>query len=142
MPLTVESVQFGLPDDLKTHLVKVYRDTPEFASGESAIDVLTEALGGHGSVLYTGVFNNKHICAVLAQGDGQQRQLRYLCVHPANRGRGVARRLLDEVRRLEAERGSTHLEAVFDLRQEGVPEMLLAMGFIPHGQPEAYRCRL
>jgi len=142
MPLMVESFRFALPDELKTQLVKVYKDSPEFASGESALEVLAEALGGHDSVLYAGVFNDRHICSVLAQGDGPHRQLRYLCVHPANRGRGIARRLIDEVRRLEAEQGSSYLEAVFDLRQQGVPEMLLAMGFIPHGEPGAYRCRL
>jgi GNAT superfamily N-acetyltransferase len=142
MPLTVESFQFALPDALRIQLVKVYKDTPEFASGESAMEVLEEALGVHGSVLYSGVFNGKHICSVLATGDGPHRQLRYLCVHPANRGRGIARRLMDEVRRLEADQGVVYLEAVFDLRQEGVPEMLLSMGFIPHGEPEGYRCRL
>ncbi len=33
------------------------------------------------------------------------------------------------------------LEADFDLSQEGVPDMLLALGFIPHGQGN-YRFRL
>lgn len=142
MPLLVESVRQTLPEALAAALARVYRDSPEFASSEAAMTVLAQGLGEDGSVLYSGVFNSKPIAAVLASGSGKCRQLRHLCVHPANRGRGVGARLMDEVRRLEGEQGVEYLEAVFDLSQAGVPEMLLAMGFIPHGEPPVYRCRL
>jgi GNAT superfamily N-acetyltransferase len=142
MPLIVESCRSSLPDAAKANLARVYRDSPEFASGEGAVTALDAMLGDPEAVLYAGVFNGKHICAMLASGPAVRRQLRYLCVHPANRGRGIANRLFEEVRRQEAAAGASYLEAVFNLEQPGVPELLLAVGFIPQGQPEVYRCML
>lgn len=142
MPLLVERHQTTLPDALRADLAKVYRDSPEFPSGEAAVQALTAALAAPDAVLYTGVFNSRHICGVLASGQPGQRQMRYLCVHPANRGRGLAHRLFDEVRRLEAAAGAQYLEAGFNLQQAGVPEMLLRAGFIPQGEPPVYRCLL
>lgn len=132
MPLIVGSFRSGLPGDVKDQLAKLYKDSPEFSSGEAAVAVLAEAVEG-GATLYTGVFNSRHICAVLAQGNAPRRQLRYLCVHSANRGRGLARRLFEEVSRLEGAQGVSSLEALFDLRLKGVPEMLGALGFASEG---------
>lgn len=131
MPLIVESFRLGLPGEVKEQLGRLYKGSPEFSSGDAAAVVIEEALQGSDSTLYTGVFNARHICAILAQGKAPRRQLRYLCVHPANRGRGIARRLFEEVRRLESAQGITDLEAAFDLDIEGVPEMLKALGFAP-----------
>jgi GNAT superfamily N-acetyltransferase len=140
MPVAVELVTHPLPEPLAAELVRTYADSPDFASPEAAVEVLRDAVAG-GDSLYSGVFNNRHIAAVLVRGEGETRHLRYLAVHPATRGRGVAERLVSEVRRLEAERGTHWLEADFDLNREGISDMLLAMGFIPHGQGN-YRCRL
>lgn len=141
MPVAVELAAAPLDEGLAAELVRIYEDSPDFTSGEAALAVLRDAVAA-GDSLYTGVFNKRHIAAVLVRGEGETRHLRYLAVHPATRGRGVAERLVGEVRRLEAERGTTWLEADFDLSQEGVPDMLLAMGFIPHGSGGNYRCRV
>lgn len=141
MPVIVESFRQALPAEVGAQLSRVYRDSPEFESGEAAVAALAAALAA-GATLYTGFFNQRHIAAILAEGEGPHRQLRYLCVHPATRGRGVAERLMAEARRLQGEVGVEYLEADFDLSQEGVPEMLLALGFIPHGEAGIYRCRL
>ncbi|HEX6592066.1 MAG TPA: acetyl-CoA sensor PanZ family protein [Moraxellaceae bacterium] len=139
MPVAVAAVSAPLSDTLLQDLPRVYADYPVF-SPEAAVEVLQRGLAA-GGTLYTGFFNARHIAAVLVVGEGEVRGMRYLSVHPATRGRGVAERLVAEVRRLEAERGSQWLEADFDLAQEGIPDMLLAMGFIPHGEGN-YRCRL
>jgi GNAT superfamily N-acetyltransferase len=140
MPVVVESAPTPLSPALLAELERIYADSPEFASGAAAAGVLQDAVAA-GDCLYLAVFNARHIGAVLVRGEGETRHLRYLCVHVATRGRGVAERLVAEVRRLEAARGGHWLEAGFDLTQEGVPEMLLAMGFIPHGKGN-YRCRI
>lgn len=140
MPVSVVRENAPLPEPLADELHRIYADSPDFASPEAAVAVLHDAVA-HGDSLYTGLFNGRHIAAVLVRGKGETRHLRYLGVHPATRGRGVAERLISEVRRLEAERGARWLEADFDLAREGVADMLLAMGFIPHGSGN-YRCRL
>lgn len=140
MPVAVEITPSPLSPALEGDLVRVYTDYPGFASAEAAVEVLRDAVAA-GDTLYTGIFNARHIGAVLVRGEGDVRHMRYLCVHVATRGRGVAERLVAEMRRLEQARGTQWLEADFDLSQEGVPDMLLALGFIPHGQGN-YRCRL
>lgn len=140
MPVAVAAVAAPLAADLLQDLQRVYADYPVFASPEDALEVLQQGLAA-GGTLYTGLFNARHIAAVLVVGEGEVRGMRYLSVHHATRGRGVAERLVAEVRRLEAGRGAQWLEADFDLSQEGIPEMLLALGFIPHGDNN-YRCRL
>ncbi len=140
MPVAVAAVSAPLAADLLQDLQRVYADYPVFVSPEDALQALQQGLAA-GGTLYTGLFNARHIDAVLVVGEGEVRGMRYLSVHLATRGRGVAERLVAEVRRLEAERGAQWLEADFDLSQDGIPEMLLALGFIPHGE-DNYRCRL
>ncbi|MCC2639536.1 MAG: hypothetical protein K0Q68_3255 [Moraxellaceae bacterium] len=140
MPVAVEIATAPLSDDTAAELARIFEGTPDFASPEAAVAVLRDAVAS-GDTLYTGVFNKRRIAAVLVRGEGETRHLRYLTVHPATRGRGVAERLVNEVRRLEAERGTRWLEVDFDLSREGVPDLLLALGFIPHSHGN-YRCRL
>ena len=47
--------------------------------------------------------------------------------------------VIDEIRRTEAAQGAEWIEADFDTSQEGIPEMLLSMGFIPHGAEGHFR---
>lgn len=140
MPVAVEVASSPLSPALENDLARIYADYPGFASAAAAMGVLRDAVAT-GDTLYTGLFNAHHIAAVLVRGEGEVRHMRYLCVHGATRGRGVAERLVAEMRRLEMARGTQWLEADFDLAQEGVPDMLLALGFIPHGDGN-YRCRL
>ncbi|HEX4869899.1 MAG TPA: acetyl-CoA sensor PanZ family protein [Moraxellaceae bacterium] len=132
MPVLVERHTAALDPVLVAELGRLYTDTPDFASPASAQAVLQDAVAG-GDVLYAGLFNGKHIAAALLRGNGATRHLHYLAVHPATRGRGVASRLVAEIRRIEGADGADWIEADFDTTQEGIPEMLLSMGFIPHG---------
>lgn len=140
MPVAVATLTLPFPEAAQAELQRIYADSPEFPSPEAAMAALEQAMAA-GEQLYVGVFNDRHIAAVLVGGAGDVRQMRFLCVHAATRGRGVAERLVAEVRRLEGERGATWLEAAFDLGQPGIADMLLALGFIPHGEGH-YRCRL
>lgn len=140
MPVVVERAPTPLPAALSADLPRIYTAAPGFASPEAAAEVVRDAVA-HGDTLYTGLFNGHYIAAVLIRGEGPTRHLRHMCVHPATRGRGVAERLVAEVRRMEAENGTEWLEADFDVNQEGVKEMLMALGFIPHGSGN-YRCRV
>jgi ribosomal protein S18 acetylase RimI-like enzyme len=131
MPVIVKTLPSAFSESDREGLRRIYADSPEF-SPNTAVPSLEEAVS-LGSQLYIGIFNERLVAAILVEGRGEIRQMRYLSVHPATRGRGVAERLVSEVRRLEAERGTHWLEADFDLNQEGVADMLLAMGFIPKG---------
>jgi ribosomal protein S18 acetylase RimI-like enzyme len=138
MPVLVSVAASPLTPQVMADMEKVYADSPEFASGAAAAQVLAEATQA-GETLYLGVFNGHNISSVLVRGENDSRHMRFLCVHHATRGRGVAERLVAEVRRIEQERGVRWLEADFDLSQEGVSEMLLDLGFIPHADTRCYR---
>lgn len=138
MPVIVERHTGSLDSTLLEELGRLYTDTPDFANAASAREVLSDAVAD-GDALYAALFNGKHIAAALLRGEGATRHMQYLAVHPATRGRGVASRLVAEIRRLEAEKGADWVEADFDITQEGIPEMLLSMGFIPHGADGHYR---
>lgn len=138
MPVLIERATAPLEPALVQELARLYADTPDFSSPASAQAVIQEAVA-EGDRLYLGLFNGKHIAAALIRGEGATRHLHYLAVHPATRGRGVASRLVAELRHMEAGSGAEWLEADFDISREGIPEMLLAMGFIPHGPQGHYR---
>ena len=140
MPVTVAVAPVPLDAALQSSLRRVYADYPGFASPEAAVAALAEAANA-GDTLYTAVFNARVIAAALTHGAGDARHMRYLCVHAASRGRGVAERLVAEIHRLEAARGHRWLEADSDVNQEGVVDALLAVGFIPYGEGH-YRCPL
>ncbi len=56
-------------------------------------------------------FNSKIIGAIWCTGQGESRILENIVVHPANRGRGVAERLVSEVCRMEEEKRCKKLRA-------------------------------
>jgi GNAT superfamily N-acetyltransferase len=138
MPVSVSVAVAPLTPSIMVDMEKVYADSPEFESGAEAAQALADATRD-GEALYLGMFNGHNISAVVVRGEREVRHMRFLCVHHATRGRGVAERLIAEVRRLEQEAGTRWLEADFNLAQEGVPEMLLDLGFIPHGDAGHYR---
>lgn len=83
-------------DAMNERIVKLYDMSPEFADGKNALSFFKSALS-KGDTLYLGIFNDKPIAAVCARGQGPTRLLQYIVVHPANRGRGLARRLVKDV---------------------------------------------
>lgn len=133
MPVLVEALCSPISESVQDELQRVYIDSPAFDTPEEAIDTISQALAS-GDTLYVGIFNSRLVAAVLVGNGEDARQMRYLNVHPATRGRGVAERLIAEVRRLETERGSIWLEAAFDLNREGIPDMLLSMGFVTRNE--------
>lgn len=77
----------------KEEFIKLYDNSPEFLNGEDAFRQFEQQQ----ATLYTAVFNTKIIAAVWVK----QNQVFHIVVHPANRGRGIAKRLVSEVHRLE-----------------------------------------
>lgn len=94
MPLIVRRHD-SLDTETAERLVALYDHSPEFGSGEAALTQLQTALG-QGTYLYIGWFNDKPIAAIWSQPTDQAnaRLLRYIVVHPANRGRGIADQLV------------------------------------------------
>jgi GNAT superfamily N-acetyltransferase len=114
MPVLVEIVSRPSAQD-HTDLTKVYLDAPDwlltpYASGDALI-----AHGIGEGRLIAGRFNDRLLgAALLTRGDDCWR-LSHLCVRKVTRKRGVARRILDEARRLAAEAGKPlHLAAPRD----------------------------
>jgi GNAT superfamily N-acetyltransferase len=107
MPVTVHAYATLTDDHLRKQIERIYETSPEFADGEDAVAQLDISLA-RGDVLYTAEFNDKVIGAIWSRGDGDERLLQYVVVHPSNRGRGVAEQLLEEACKLEAEKGVKH----------------------------------
>ena len=106
MPVSV-TAEKSLSPELSAGLSKLYASSPEFASGEEAVEEAQRVLGIGGAV-YVGWFNGKAVSSIMAWGPDDSRTLRWIVVHPANRGRGIADRLVGEVCRLEREQGRSH----------------------------------
>lgn len=109
MPITVHAYTSLENEEVRSQLERLYDTSPEFSDGTDAIEQLEQNLAQYTS-LYTAEFNTKIIGAIWATGQGESRLLQNIVVHPANRGRGVADRLVSEVCRLEEEKNVKHFE--------------------------------
>jgi len=74
MPVAVTVAVAPLDAALAGELRRVYADYPAFASAEVAVETLAAAVAA-GDTLYTGVFNARHIAAVLVRGEGETRHM-------------------------------------------------------------------
>ncbi|MDF3936253.1 acetyl-CoA sensor PanZ family protein [Pseudomonas citronellolis] len=98
MPVTVERpAQLSAQD--RQDLAKLYAEAPAwllapFADGDALVDAALAA-----GTLYTGRFNDRLLGAAWLQRDADAWRLSRLCVRRVTRGRGVARRLLEEAQR-------------------------------------------
>ncbi len=104
MPITVHAKTSIENNEVRDQLERLYDTSPEFSDGADAIEQLEQNLTQY-TLLYTAEFNTKIIGAIWATGQGESRVLENIVVHPANRGRGVAERLVSEVCRMEEENG-------------------------------------
>lgn len=104
MPVNVTAVNDLKDVTVRNQIERLYETSPEFGDGQDAVDQLDHALGNN-TTLYTAVFNEKIIGAIWSVGTGESRTLEYVVIHPANRGRGIAERLISEVCRLEENLG-------------------------------------
>ena len=109
MPITVHACRTLDNPEIRTQLERLYDTSPEFGDGQDAMQQLEQDLQQYTTV-YTAEFNSKIIGAIWSTGQGESRVLEYVVVHPANRGRGVAERLVEEVCRIEEEQGVKHFE--------------------------------
>ena len=109
MPITVHANTSIENTEVREQLERLYDTSPEFGDGQDAIQQLEQNLAQY-TLLYTAVFNTKIIAAIWATGQGESRTLENIVVHPANRGRGVAERLVSEVCRMEEEKGVKRFE--------------------------------
>ena len=109
MPVMV-SAEKNISPELAQGITKLYDTSPEFGSGAEALDKAQQILNEDG-VLYVGWFNAKPVASIMASGTATQRLIHNIVVHPANRGRGIADRLMAETCRLEREKGAIHFVA-------------------------------
>ena len=109
MPITVHAYRSLDNLGIRTQLERLYDTSPEFGDGQDAMEQLAQNLQQYTTV-YTAEFNTKIIGAIWSTGQGESRVLEYIVVHPANRGRGVAERLVEEVCRIEEEQGVKQFE--------------------------------
>ncbi|MFC6053393.1 GNAT family acetyltransferase [Acinetobacter sp. Ac_877] len=106
MPINVHAITSIENDEVRTQLERLYDTSPEFADGKDATEQLEQNLDQY-TLLYIAEFNTKIIGAVWCTGQGETRTIENIVIHPANRGRGVAERLVSEVCRMEEEKGVT-----------------------------------
>ncbi|UIZ99153.1 GNAT family N-acetyltransferase [Acinetobacter johnsonii] len=104
MPITVHAYTSLEKEELRSQLERLYETSPEFGDGHDAVEQLEQNLAQY-TLLYTAEFNTKVIGAIWCSGQGENKTLEYIVVHPANRGRGVAERLVEEVCRMEEGKG-------------------------------------
>jgi GNAT superfamily N-acetyltransferase len=104
MPITVHAYTTLEKEELRSQLERLYDTSPEFGDGHDAVEQLEQNLAQY-TLLYTAEFNTKVIGAIWCSGQGENKTLEYIVVHPANRGRGVAERLVEEVCRMEEAKG-------------------------------------
>ena len=96
MPITVHAYTSLENNEVRSQLERLYDTSPEFGDGQDAVSQLEQNLAQY-TLLYTAEFNTKVIGAIWCTGQEDSRTLEYIVVHPANRGRGVADRLVSEV---------------------------------------------
>ena len=104
MPITVHAYTSLEKEELRSQLERLYDTSPEFGDGHDAVEQLEQNLAQY-TLLYTAEFNTKVIGAIWCSGQGENKTLEYIVVHPANRGRGVAERVGEEVCRMEEAKG-------------------------------------
>ena len=104
MPITVHAKTSLENEEVRNQLERLYDTSPEFGDGKDAVEQLEQNLAQY-TLLYTAEFNTKIIGALWCTGLGESKVLENIVVHPANRGRGVAERLVEEVCRIEEEKG-------------------------------------
>ena len=109
MPITVHAYTSLEKEELRSQLERLYDTSPEFGDGHDAVEQLEQNLAQY-TLLYTAEFNTKVIGAIWCSGQGENKTLEYIVVHPANRGRGVAERLVEEVCRMEEAKGVKVIE--------------------------------
>jgi N-acetylglutamate synthase-like GNAT family acetyltransferase len=109
MPITVHAITSLENPEVREQLERLYDTSPEFSDGQDAIEQLEQNLAQY-TILYTAEFNTKIIAAIWSTGQGESRTLENIVVHPANRGRGVAERLVSEVCRYEEQKGVGRFE--------------------------------
>ena len=104
MPITVHAYTSLEKEELRSQLERLYDTSPEYGDGHDAVEQHEQNLAQY-TLLYTAEFNTKVIGAIWCSGQGENKTLEYIVVHPANRGRGVAERLVEEVCRMEEAKG-------------------------------------
>lgn len=105
MPVIVQHLTQPSAQD-RQDLLKIYADAPDwllapFASAEALVEQ-----GVREGRLFTGRFNDRLLAAAWVECDPEAWRLSRLCVRRVTRGRGVARRLLEEIQRLAMLQGA------------------------------------
>ncbi|MCJ1880873.1 PanM family protein [Pseudomonas nitroreducens] len=105
MPVVVQHLTQPSDQD-RQDLLKIYADAPDWllAPFPDAGELVERGLAD--GLLFTGRFNDRLLGAAWIERDGDTWRLSRLCVRQVTRGRGVARRLLEEAQRLAVLQGA------------------------------------
>lgn len=125
MPLEAQAFHTLQDPELNSRIEALYESSPEFASGSHALAFFKSALA-KGETLYLGMFNDKPVCAVAARGQGAEKTVQFIVVHPANRGRGLAQELIKQTCELEKAKGVTSFIAGCG----AIHRILLRLGYL------------
>jgi len=109
MPINVHTKTSLDSEEVRDQIERLYDTSPEFADGKDAIEQLEQNLTQY-TLLYVAEFNTKIIGAIWVTGQGESKTLENIVVHPANRGRGVAERLVASSDLMEEEKGVKKFE--------------------------------
>lgn len=110
MPVLIEPIQTLDDEFTKQQLQKLYASSPEFSQGDHALTLLESALA-QDTTLYVAIFNQRITGAIWVVKQANHRLLKHIVIHPVNRGRGISKRLVSEVCRIEGENGALTFEA-------------------------------
>lgn len=106
MPVTIEFITAPSTQDLHD-LQRIYQDAPPWLVADTSTGEQLIAQGISQGRLLAGRFNSRLLgAALLGPIDDKNWQLSHLCVRQITRGRGVARRMLEEAGRLAHEAGA------------------------------------
>ena len=105
MPVHVVAIDAPSDQD-RIDLAKIYADAPDWLLAPHASAEALIAAGLANGSLVAGRFNDRLLGAALLQREGTDWRLSHLCVRKVTRGRGVARRIIDESRRQADDAGA------------------------------------
>ena len=130
MPVHLEFVQLPTSQD-RTDLRKIYADAPDWllAPYPDADALLTDNLIQ--GQMVAARFNARLLGAAILLRSAGQWQVSHLCVREITRMRGVARRLLDELRREAGEHGAG-LSMALPQGQPGLEDLAGHLGIAWH----------
>ncbi len=110
MPILTHSFDY-FPKHMEHDLIDIYAPDCLFdnENKESTLDQIKKKMSSDRARLYATHFGGRWLACAVVTGTTETRQVHHLCVHTSVRLRGIGKKLLNEVRRLESIAGNERL---------------------------------